>query len=218
MIILHFRNTIILARRAHKRDYFLAIWYNLAMRNIENAPAAAHMKNLPNALTCLRLLFAALLVLPAAFSPAFYALYALCGLTDVLDGYLARRLHAASAAGARLDSIADFVFTVVLLLKILPRIAAGAFLPFAAAGVAAVKLASLVVGFVRFQQAAYLHTVLNKLTGLAIFFGVALAGLLPAAPIYGVCCALAFLASLEELILLARMPALDRDRKGLLFS
>ena len=65
------------------------------------------MKRLPNLLTLLRMLGAAALIGLDVQRPAFWIIYALCGLSDMLDGHLARRLHAESALGGRLDSAAD---------------------------------------------------------------------------------------------------------------
>lgn len=75
------------------------------------------LRNLPNLLSCLRVL---LLLLPA-MQPAFYAVYAACGLSDMLDGFLARRLGVASRLGSILDSAADLLFLCVSALKIVPQ-------------------------------------------------------------------------------------------------
>ena len=42
----------------------------------------------------------------------FWTLYALCGISDMVDGWLARRLHAETKAGAILDSVADLSFVL----------------------------------------------------------------------------------------------------------
>lgn len=41
-------------------------------------------------------------------------LYSLCGVTDVLDGFLARKLHTESKAGEWLDSFADLFFRLLM--------------------------------------------------------------------------------------------------------
>ena len=76
-----------------------------------------------NALTICRIALSVSLLIPATFSPTFFALYVLAGITDMLDGYVARRTGTESELGARLDSIADVVLVVVCLVKILPAIA-----------------------------------------------------------------------------------------------
>jgi len=45
----------------------------------------------------------------------FITCYLLCGISDILDGYLARKLKAQSALGSNLDTFADFIFTMVYL-------------------------------------------------------------------------------------------------------
>lgn len=61
----------------------------------------------------------ALLFLPI-FSAPFLAVYSFAGLTDALDGFLARKTGTASAFGARLDSAADLLFFSVSLLRLFP--------------------------------------------------------------------------------------------------
>ena len=69
---------------------------------------------LPNFVTGLRMVGTFLLLFTKAFSPAFYVVYSICGISDVLDGFLARRTGTASEFGARLDSVADLLFYTVL--------------------------------------------------------------------------------------------------------
>jgi CDP-diacylglycerol--glycerol-3-phosphate 3-phosphatidyltransferase/cardiolipin synthase len=79
--------------------------------------------NLPNALTVLRIALipvcVAVFYLPVAWAnTATAAIFAVAALTDLLDGYLARRLEQTSAFGAFLDPVADklMVSTVLVLL------------------------------------------------------------------------------------------------------
>lgn len=69
------------------------------------------VQQLPNLISVLRLLLVpgfALVLLEQRFDAAL-ALFLLMGLSDGLDGYLARRLDAASSLGAALDPLADKV-------------------------------------------------------------------------------------------------------------
>jgi CDP-diacylglycerol--glycerol-3-phosphate 3-phosphatidyltransferase len=79
--------------------------------------------NLPNALTWFRILAIPLVVvtfyLPVPWArPGAGWLFALAGITDYLDGYLARRLGQTSNFGAFLDPVADklIVSTALVLL------------------------------------------------------------------------------------------------------
>lgn len=70
--------------------------------------------SLPNLLSCSRLVLAAGFVASGA-TEARVGLIGIAAVTDFLDGWLARRVHATSRWGALLDPIADrvFVLTVV---------------------------------------------------------------------------------------------------------
>ena len=76
--------------------------------------------NPANSMTFLRIIGSFCLLFIPACSAMFLAIYTLAGVTDVLDGWLARKIGTASAWGARLDSIADLFFYAVLFLKIFP--------------------------------------------------------------------------------------------------
>ena len=73
-----------------------------------------------NAITLLRISGTAVLLFLRPFSPAFFVVYTLTGVTDVLDGFVARKTGTASDFGAKLDSAADLLFYGVMLLKIFP--------------------------------------------------------------------------------------------------
>ena len=66
--------------------------------------------NWPNAISFLRILLAPVLLVLAHFGmPYWYlACFVVSEFTDVLDGYLARRLNQITALGSRLDSYGDF--------------------------------------------------------------------------------------------------------------
>lgn len=50
------------------------------------------------------------------------------GLSDVLDGFVARKTDTVNKLGARLDTIAVYVFVVVCLIKLLPVLSVPAWL------------------------------------------------------------------------------------------
>lgn len=79
--------------------------------------------NVPNSLTLLRIGLIPILVitfyLPFGWSHAVTAaVFALAGITDWLDGYLARQLGQMSAFGAFLDPVADKLMVAVALVMI----------------------------------------------------------------------------------------------------
>ena len=179
-------------------------------------PCAARCKRIPNALTLLRAAAATALFFVPVSSAPFLALYALCGLTDVADGRLARRLHAESAFGAALDSAADLLFALAVAVRFLPAAALPGWALACIAGVALLRLLSLCVCRARFGAFALLHTALNRAAGLTVFLCVPLYTLLPHTPLLIAACAVSGVSAVEELLLLLSMPYLDRDRRWLL--
>lgn len=174
------------------------------------------MKYLPNALTLLRIVLCVPLLFLRPFSVWFFVLYTICGISDMLDGYLARRLGCAGPAGARLDSAADFTFAAVLLFRLVPAMNLPVWLFWWIAGIALIKFSSLAAGYVRHKQAAFLHTYANKAAGLLLFclpYGFPLWGISAGAAV----CLFATLAAVEELILCLISPVLNQDVKGLFF-
>ena len=81
-----------------------------------------------NAISIIRIPASIALLFCRAFSPAFYVFYIAAGLSDMLDGFVARKTDTVSKLGARLDTIADFVFVVVCLIKLLPVLSVPAWL------------------------------------------------------------------------------------------
>jgi CDP-diacylglycerol--glycerol-3-phosphate 3-phosphatidyltransferase len=82
--------------------------------------------NLPNTLTGFRILAVPLVAivfyLPVPWSgPASCFLFALAGITDWLDGYLARRFDQTSNFGAFLDPVADKLIVSTALILLLQR-------------------------------------------------------------------------------------------------
>ncbi len=72
--------------------------------------------HLPNLISGCRLVTTPILLVLAwyGYGKAFLVGTILCFASDVLDGYLARRLGQRSALGAQLDSVSDFVLYITL--------------------------------------------------------------------------------------------------------
>ena len=77
-------------------------------------------KHIANILTSCRILGSVLLLFIPAFSLGFYIIYFFCGLSDMLDGTIARKTNTVSSFGSKLDTAADFVFMTICALKLLP--------------------------------------------------------------------------------------------------
>ena len=151
-----------------------------------------------NLITSCRILFSLLLLFFPALSPGFYGLYLAAGLSDMLDGFVARRTNSASPLGAKLDSMADLVFLAVCLIKLLPVLALPVWLWVWVGLIALLRLVNVVSGFVRRKKLVLLHTSANKLTGALLFLLPLSLGFLNISYTAVPLCALASCAAIQE--------------------
>ena len=128
--------------------------------------------HLPNLFTISRVMLVPFM-LYAAYNrqtSIFFSLFLLAGVSDCLDGYLARKFDLATDFGATLDSVSDTIFWMSMpfcvywlvpnvMLELVPYLIA-AFLAWCG---------NLVVYYIKFRRFSSLHTFFSKaLNGLAI--------------------------------------------------
>lgn len=126
-------------------------------------------KCIPNILTSIRIIIAMILFLFKSFSDLFLSLYFVCMVTDILDGFLARKLSVTSLVGSVLDSIADvltyFAFARILILKGL--------VPFwILLWLGATLLGFLISGLIAKKKTGkfyFVHSFFGKLLGIWVF-------------------------------------------------
>ena len=126
-------------------------------------------KHIANILTGCRILGSVLLLFFPAFSEAFYITYIFCGLSDMIDGTVARKTNSNSEFGARFDTVSDFVFVAVSLIKFLPLIHIPIWLWIWLVIIAIIKIGNIIYGYATKKQFIPPHTVMNKITGLLLF-------------------------------------------------
>ena len=126
-------------------------------------------KYIANIITASRIVFSLPLLLIPLSSAWFYALYLLCVFSDMVDGTAARMTNSVSEFGARLDTVSDFVFMTVALIKFVPYFHIPTWLWIWIGVIAMMKLGNAAWGFVRTKKLISPHTLLNKITGLLLF-------------------------------------------------
>lgn len=166
-----------------------------------------------NAITASRILAALAMVFTAVPSPAFWALYAWCGLSDMVDGAVARRSGEQSDFGAKLDSAADFAFAAVCLAKIAPALHPPMWLVAWVAVIALCKLVGYASGLIAHGKVVALHTAANKVTGLLVFLSVPIMLLSGLAIAAVPACAVATLAAVQEGYLVRARQWDEMDRR-----
>ena len=68
------------------------------------------MMNLANYISISRIVLSVLILFTELSSALFFVIFILCGVSDFLDGYIARKYGLNSDLGANLDSLADVIF------------------------------------------------------------------------------------------------------------
>ena len=127
------------------------------------------MKHIANIITGSRIVFSIALLFFPPLSSAFYVLYAAAGLTDMIDGTVARKTNTVSSFGAKLDTIADFIFVAVCSIKLLPILDIPVWLWVWIAVIALIKVINIVSGVVMHKKLVAVHSVMNKITGALCF-------------------------------------------------
>ena len=127
------------------------------------------MINLANGITLLRILCSLALLFCLPLSLPFYALYTAAGLSDIFDGWIARKTNSAAKFGEKLDTFADIVFAAVVLIKLLPILELPVWMTVWVGVIALIKLVNIVIGFVSRHTLTAVHSVINKVTGVLVF-------------------------------------------------
>ena len=97
-----------------------------------------------NFITSCRIVCSAVLLFFPTFSVEFYIVYCLAGLTDMIDGTVARKTGTVSRFGSILDTAADIVFTAVCLIKIMPVLDIALWLWIWIAAIAGIKVINVI--------------------------------------------------------------------------
>ena len=151
-----------------------------------------------NIITGFRVLISIALLFCPVFSPVFYMLYLIAGLSDMIDGTIARRTNTVSEFGARFDTAADFVFAVVCLIKFLPVISMPIWLCVWIVFSALIKRKNTISGYIVQRKLVAVHSVMNKVTGVLLFILPLTFPIVPLKYLAIPVCAVATIAAVQE--------------------
>ena len=135
-------------------------------------PKELNIGSTPNIITIIRAIGAFGLLFFRVESPIFWMLYIACGISDMLDGFLARKYHCESKTGALLDSLADIVFVACCCIKLIPALALPNWLWIWVLVIALIKVINQISAFVIYKKCVFPHTIANKVTGFLLFVGI----------------------------------------------
>lgn len=173
------------------------------------------MKVIPNVLSIGRIILSMALFLVDPLGIVFYILYFICGLSDVLDGFIARRTGTASRLGEKLDSIGDIFMVGVLIFVLYPIVSPAIEIILWMVLIGVFRLASMLTALKKYKTFAVLHTYANKLTGLFLFLFPILLLLFQKNTLMFVACVIASLSAIEEWIIQLTSDQLQINRKSL---
>ena len=142
----------------------------------------------------------------------------MCGISDILDGYIARKTNTVSKAGATFDSIADFIFVSVMVVIFIPLISWELWLIYWIVAIATIRLVSLVIGFAKYHSVAFLHTYTNKATGLVLFLFPLFYHIADITIVVIALCSIASLSAIEELVINLKERNLDKNIRSLFYK
>lgn len=151
-----------------------------------------------NAVTSVRILCSLALLFFPPLSPPFYVLYIIAGLTDMIDGTIARKTGTAGEFGAKLDTTADFIFVAVCLIKLIPVLDISIWMYVCIAIIAVIKAINIISGFVKRKKLVAVHSVMNKITGVLLFILPLTLGFIELKYSAAVVCAVAAVAAVQE--------------------
>jgi len=168
------------------------------------------VKHIPNALTTSRFFIAAFLIadaLDASMSRLFVPLFIAAGVTDVLDGVVARALKATSLRGILLDSYADialyggaFLCALLLCPAVITARAPWFILLFV------FQLASWGYSLFKFRRLTSYHTYSSKAWALMIFAALAVLFAFEDPVLLIPTCVIGMIANCEEFFITRTMP------------
>ena len=122
-----------------------------------------------NSITGIRIVCSIALLFCPAFSPEFFTLYIIAGVSDMIDGIVARKTGTVSEFGSKLDMVADLILVIVCLIKLLPVLDVPTWLIIWIIVIAVIKAINLLSGYVLRKETVVLHTVMNRMTGILLF-------------------------------------------------
>ena len=130
------------------------------------------MKQLPNIITLLRIAGSFGLLFYGMTSVVFWIIYGLCGISDIADGWLARKLNCIASTGALLDSVADICFVACCAWQILPILRLPQWLWLWAGVIVVIKVVNQLSALAMYGRCRFPHTLANKWAGFLLFIAV----------------------------------------------
>ena len=168
-----------------------------------------------NYMSITRIVLSITLLCITPLSMLFLLVYILCGITDMLDGYIARKMHTESTFGSKLDSIADFIMMLILMFVLFPFLPLTESIMMWIVIIGVIKVGSIVIVFIKYRTFEMLHTYSNQVVGFVLFLYPMSLYVTPSHVLLCIICMIATVAALEELLIHVGSIVLATNRKSI---
>jgi CDP-diacylglycerol--glycerol-3-phosphate 3-phosphatidyltransferase len=173
------------------------------------------MEIVPNCISILRIVLSLALLFIKPLSAAFFAIYFICGFSDMLDGFIARKFGVSGKLGEKLDTLADMVMICILFIVLIPIIVLSIQISVWIVLIAIIRFSSIIVALKKYKEFIGIHTYGNKITGMVLFIlPILLLYINTTALIYSVCI-IASISAIEELAIHLTSSKPDANRKSI---
>lgn len=162
------------------------------------------MSKIANIITFSRIVLCIVLLFFPALSYEFYILYLMAGFTDMIDGFVARKTNSCSEFGSVLDTLADFIFVFICIIKLMPVLYFPVWIWIGTGIIALIKLINVIYGFIVYKRFVSVHSIANKITGFLMFVLPLSLPFLDIKYSGGAVCIVAFIAAIQESIFIMR--------------
>ena len=179
------------------------------------------LKTIPNLLSLSRLVLMPAMLIPSFLinddhqaRMIFLGMFILIGVTDKLDGTIARYLNQTSHLGAKLDTMADMVFYPLITLwlyRFSPQVVEGWW--YLVYVLMALFFIKMVLGKQKFGEIPVFHTIGGKTFAASLYFFMIIAILYPnlASQVFPVLCVIGYINQIEEMYIFITRDSVDEN-------
>lgn len=174
------------------------------------------MASLANCISFTRILLSFTLLLVLPLSTEYIFIYLACGVSDILDGYIARKNNTTSELGSKLDSLADLIMFLAVIISLYPfiKVMLNTEIVISIVIITIIRLLSLLVVLMKYKTFAILHTYGNKITGFLLLLFPLLMPVVNLGFFPYILCIVALLSACEELLIHLLADNLQLNQKS----
>jgi len=169
----------------------------------------------PNTLTASRILVSLIILIGRIQNLPFLLLFLYAGLSDMADGYFARRHNCQTELGAKLDSFADIFMFGVVFQRCYRDVLNSKLILYWSLAILITKIGTVILLKIRFHILGIVHTMGNKILGI-LLFSLPFWGRETREPVLSAICFFASAVVLEEIAIIVTSRKININRKSIL--